>query len=74
MRRFEHPPGQVWDVVIGRASWGSLFALFVPVRAAEPVRQTLLHASSQEAAETELESLDQHALAALLDRSTPKDE
>jgi len=73
MRRFEHPPGQVWDVVIGRASWGSLFALFVPAHA-EPVRQAPLHASSQEAAEAELDALDQHALVALLDRSTPKDE
>jgi hypothetical protein len=38
------------------------------------VRQAPLHASSQEGAEAELDALDQHALGALLDRSTPKDE
>lgn len=74
MRRFEDPAGSLWDVVVGRASWGAFHALFVPVGRDEPVRQTALRASSQEAAYDELAALDQRALAELLDRSDLKDD
>jgi hypothetical protein len=73
MRRFEDSDGLAWDVVIGRASWGALLALFVPVDHDDPVRQAPLLASSMEAAADELDRMDSAALAALLVRSTPKD-
>lgn len=74
MRRFEHPVGTTWDVVVGKASWGALYALFVPAAGHEgPVRQTPLNATSQEEAAAELDALDDAGLAALLERSTLKD-
>lgn len=73
MRRFEHPEGCPWDVVVGKESWGALFALFVPAGRDEPVRQAPLRASSQEDAAAELDALDTAALAAMLERSTLKD-
>lgn len=73
MRRFQDARGQPWDVVVGRASWGAFFALFVPVESDASVRQAPLRASSQEAAADELDAMDNASLAALLARSTPKD-
>lgn len=74
MRRFRDSNGHDWDVVVGRESWGAFFALFVPgAHSGEIVRQTLLEASTQEAAERELDTLDGPALAALFERSTPKE-
>ncbi len=74
MRRFMDPAGLSWDVVVGRASWGALFALFVPVGREAPVRQHPLDARSAEQAEAWLDDADAASLAALLERSTLKDE
>jgi hypothetical protein len=73
MRRFVDREGAAWDVVLGRESWGSLLALFVPA-ADGAVRQAPLAASAYDAATQELNQLDDAALQALLDRSTPKEE
>jgi hypothetical protein len=75
MRRFRDGSGADWDVVLGRESWGALYALFVPaVTGAAPVRQTALRAVAYDAAMQELEQLDEAALQALFERSTIKDE
>lgn len=75
MRRFEDSEQRAWDVVVGRESWGTLYALFVPVGTGrdEPVRQTMLDASGYDEAHALLDGLDEDELRALLERSTPKD-
>jgi hypothetical protein len=62
-------------VVLGRESWGTLLALFVPAGPPDEriIRQTALNASGQDEAERELADLDDGALHLLFDRSTPKE-
>ncbi|CAN5752269.1 hypothetical protein BH23GEM9_BH23GEM9_11930 [soil metagenome] len=74
MRRFRDRTGTEWDVVLGRESWGSLLALFVPRTGDSPVRQAALMASSHDAATRELNELSDTALRALFDRSSTRDE
>ncbi len=47
MRRFSDERGETWDAVVGRESWGTLYALFIPAgaAAAQPVRQALLQSA-----------------------------
>ena len=73
MRRFTDERGRGWDVVLGRESFGTLYALFVP-RAGntERTRQTMLSAVSYAEAEAELSELSEDGLASLLERSEPK--
>jgi hypothetical protein len=67
------PRGRTWDVVLGRESFGALYALFIPARGnPEQARQALLLADSQAAADEELQKLSDHELNDLLDRSEPK--
>lgn len=75
MRRFLDSSGRPWDVVLGRESWGSLLALFVPagVGRTEPVRQSMLSAASYEAAQAELDTLTDAELRNLFETSTPKE-
>ena len=75
MRRFIDPEGRPWDVVVGRESWGALYALFIPVepRPGEPARQALLRAAGYNEAHAELASLPDTELAELFRRATPKD-
>jgi hypothetical protein len=73
VRRHVDPRGRTWDVVVGRESFGALFAIFVPGTGnPEPARQTLLQAGSQLAAEQELGDLSAEQLDDLLERSEPK--
>jgi hypothetical protein len=73
VRRITDRQGNVWDVMVGRESFGALFALFVPARgnSGQP-RQAILSAESQLDAETELAALSTTELGRLLDRSEPK--
>jgi hypothetical protein len=75
MRRWIDDLGQAWDVVAGRESWGALLALFVPVGVGrpEPVRQAPLRSAGYDAAQRELDSLDDAALAALFRSAKPKE-
>lgn len=74
MRRFHDGDGHAWDVVLGRESWGTLLALFVPVSDDErAVRQAPLQSVGYDAAAQELDELDEPALQTLLDRSVIKD-
>jgi hypothetical protein len=74
MRRFRDRDGVEWDVVLGRESWGTLLALFVPVSGPAAVRQAPLAASAYDTAMQELERLDDDAIQQLLDGSAIKDE
>jgi len=74
MRRFTDRSGKRWDIVVGRESWGTLVALFVPEKSAETSRQAQIAANSYDAAVKDIDEADDAALQALLDRSTVKDE
>jgi hypothetical protein len=64
-----------WEVVLGRESWGTSVALFVPPTASDlEVRQAPLRSIAQDAATRELDDMDDAALQALLDRSTGSQE
>lgn len=73
MRHYVDEKGREWDVVLGRESWGSLLALFVP-RGDGAVRQATLAASDYNAAQQELDALDDAALAEMLRGSADKSE
>lgn len=74
MRRFVDREGRSWDIVVGRESFGALYALFVPA-AGNPagMRQTLLQAESRGGALSELDGLQDEDIEALLQRSDPKE-
>lgn len=75
MRRFRDQSGVEWDVVLGRESWGTTVALFVPPTASTlDVRHAPLRATAQDAATRELDDMDDAALRALFDRSTARQE
>ena len=73
MRRFVDREDRTWDVVVGRESYGALYALFVPA-AGNPaeMRQALLGAESRGGADSELDAFSQEELEGLLQRSDPK--
>jgi hypothetical protein len=74
MRRFDDGRGTAWEVVLGRESWGSLFAIFIPVEAGTgaEMRQAPISASSPEEATMVFDAMDEAGLCALLERSEPK--
>lgn len=74
VRSFRDRKGGAWDVVLGRESWGALYALFVPVEAArgEGVRQALLRAESYTEAQQQIEEMGREQLANLFATSQPK--
>jgi hypothetical protein len=74
MRRFTDRAGNGWDIILGRESWGTLVALFVPERSSERARQAQMDATGYDAAAKVLDESDDAALQALLDRSVIKDE
>ena len=75
MRRFHDRAGMAWDVVLGRESWGASVALFVPPGTSGlAVRQASLKAVAQDEAVRELDGMNDAALQALFDRSTPTQE
>jgi hypothetical protein len=73
MRRHTDAQGHAWDVVVGRESFGALYALFVPA-GSNPgeMRQALLGADSQAEADAELDALSSEELNELLRESEPK--
>ena len=71
MRRFTDRDGAAWDIVLGRESWGALYALFVPGGSA-PIRQAPLRASAYDAAMQELDEYSTEDLQRLLDASQLK--
>lgn len=73
MRRFEDRGGRLWDVIIGRESWGANVALFVPVGRDDSVRQTVLRSASFEEAVIELDGMSDDRLQELLDVAAIKE-
>jgi hypothetical protein len=73
MRRFDDDDGRRWDVVLGRESWGALYALFVPAGHDAPIRQALLRAVAHDAAQHELDDMSGEELSALFRASTIKE-
>lgn len=73
MRRITDREGVAWDVIVGRESFGALYALFVPA-GGNPgdARQALLQAESQTDAEMEMAAMSTAELGELLGRSEPK--
>lgn len=74
MRRFADHDGRNWDVVVGRESWGTLYALFVPagVGRSEPIRQALLRSVGYDQAQRELETMAEPRLLRLLAEAQPR--
>lgn len=74
MRRFDDHDGQGWEAVLGRESWGVLFAIFIPVGGPKglEMRQAPLAVASHDEATRVFEALDETGLRALLERSEPK--
>ncbi len=75
MRRFSDERGEPWDAVVGRESWGTLYALFVPAapRATAPIRQALLQSAGYEQAQQELDAMDDAALHELFRAAQPRE-
>jgi len=75
MRRFSDEEGGVWDAVVGRESWGTLYALFIPAgaAAARPVCQALLDSVGYEQAQRELDAMDDAALRTLFQAAQPRE-
>ena len=75
MRRFSDEHGDVWDAVVGRESWGTLYALFIPAGPARsrPVRQALLQSAGYEQAQQELDSMAEAALHELFRAAQPRE-
>ncbi|HSJ14611.1 MAG TPA: hypothetical protein VK939_09350 [Longimicrobiales bacterium] len=73
MRRFVDREGTAWDVVLGRESWGAIYALFVPSGSA-PIRQAPLPASAYDVATQQLDAMSNTQLQQLLDESQLKPE
>lgn len=74
MRGYTDPDGRAWDVVVGRESFGALYAIFVGAKGNDaPPRQTPLAAESMGAGHDELDSLSQDEMNALFLGSKPKE-
>lgn len=46
MRAFRDATGREWEAVVGRESWGTVVAIFVPKIESGPPRQALMDVSS----------------------------
>lgn len=70
MRSFEDANGNIWDVSLGRESWGTLVLLFAR-RQGDEVRKTILASETTLEAQTELDTLAEEELRERLARSQP---
>ncbi len=73
MRRYTDPRGRDWDVVVGRESFGALYALFVPAgETRAETRQALLQQDSKAGAQAAVEAMSEEEMNDLFERSEPK--
>lgn len=70
MRSFEDADGNIWDVSLGRESWGTLVLIFAQ-RHGDEVRKTMLASETALEAQAELETLAEEELRERLARSQP---
>ncbi len=71
MRSFEDANGNIWDVSLGRESWGTLVLLFSRRQGDEVVRKTMLASETVLEAQGELDALTEAELRERLVRSQP---
>ncbi len=73
MRRYIDPRGREWDVVVGRESFGALYALFVPAgETRAETRQALLQQDSKPRAQAAVEAMSEDEMNELFERAEPK--
>ena len=72
MRNFRDMEGAEWEVVVGRESWGTVVAIFVPKKGGSGPRQTLLDVTSFEKGSRLLREMNEEELEDLLRVSVPK--
>ena len=73
MRRYQDARGRDWDVVVGRESFGALYALFVPAgETRAETRQALLQEDSKARAQAAVEAMSDDEMNELFERSEPK--
>ena len=70
MRGFTDDAGRVWDVILGKESWGTLVLLFSP-RGGGDARTSILAAETTLAANAELDALTDDDLRDRLRDSRP---
>lgn len=75
MRRITDDDGSIWDVLVGRASWGVFVLLFVPVGGASSVasRQWMLEAEAADQAERALAGMSEEELKERLRQAGPRE-
>jgi hypothetical protein len=71
MQRITDADGRDWDVTVGRGSWGSFMALFIPREDGE-VREAPLPAGGAAEASESLLRMSPEELLALLAKSGPR--
>ncbi|MFO7894277.1 MAG: hypothetical protein R6U63_11120 [Longimicrobiales bacterium] len=73
MRRYTDPRGRDWDIVVGRESFGALYALFVPSgETRAETRQALLQEESKPQAQAAVEAMSDSEIDDLFERAEPK--
>jgi hypothetical protein len=70
LRSFTDDAGRLWQVVLGKASWGTLMLLFSPADGGD-TRASILAAETTFAANAELDALSDHELRDRLRDSRP---
>jgi hypothetical protein len=73
MRSFKDGDGALWDVVVGRESYGTVVALFLPKSGSESPRQAHLDVSSSDDGNRVLRELSADALMGLFRESVERD-
>ncbi|TVR54263.1 MAG: hypothetical protein EA421_09230 [Gemmatimonadales bacterium] len=71
MQRITDADGQDWDVTVGRGSWGSFMALFIP-RGDGEVREAPLPVGEASEASGSLQDMSREDLLVLLEKSDPR--
>jgi len=73
VRRYTDSRGRAWDVVVGRESFGALYALFVPAgETRAETRQALLQQESKPQAQEAVEAMSDDEMDELFARAEPK--
>ena len=72
MRSFRDSDGNEWEAVVGRESWGTVVAIFVPKKGDGGPRQTLLEVTSYDRGSKLLREIGDEELRNLLETSVPK--
>jgi len=73
VRRFRDTAEREWEVVVGRESWGTVVALFLPQDGSEAgPRQALMDVPSADGGNRQLLAMSEEELQSLFERSGEK--